>query len=1417
MRLTLAGAPGSPDVDLVVPDDARLGDLRARLAAATGRPELAERSTVLAVDETILDDDQLTGQVPLLAGTVLRVGAGPADLARAALRAPWHLAVVAGPDCGALVAVGAVVVGRGEGLAIDDVGISRRHLALSLGRSGPLARDLGSSNGTVLLRAGRGRGRNQPPRARRLGRGRGIGLGLGLGLGRVLGRVRGRAVRLRAGDRLAIGATVLEVRRGGFDRRDHAPTGAAGVDGTAVATGADRRPAGQRAPALATWFGPAAGSLVLAMSTGNRLLLAFALVGPAVALWPALRARTGGPRVPRAGAGPSPADELVAVSPADLATDVLRASSGPTPVDEPVPRGIAGLRALAPDGCLAVVGPRPLAVASTRALVAAASHPGPGPDTAATRVVVRTSPDRAGDWAWCRWLESTGEGPGKSPHELIVSDGPRGDGQTADLARRWASGRGATLLLIEADRALVPPWCRTVLTVRSGSGVATLELPAGTRRTLPLRAVSAAWAETYARRVAAVRQLPRPRGPTSAPPEPLAIPARVALADLPGLPAPAAATIAAGWSARRRATADNLDACLGLGPGGAPVMVDLARDGPHALVAGTTGAGKSGLLQSWLLALALTHSPADLAIALVDYKGGASFGVCSDLPHVVGQVTDLDPALAARALSGLRAELSRRERALASAGVGDLATLRARRAGVPRTSGEPAPPPRLLVVVDEFRALTEDLPSFVPGLLRLAAQGRSLGIHLVLATQRPAGAVGPELRANLALRIALRVTDAADSLDVIDSPDAARIPAALPGRAILRRGAGPPEPVQIAQADGAGVGRAGGVRIAASWVPDPGSGWLTAAVADDEPSEPSGGYARALVDAARAAAVLAGIPRPDPPWLPPLPDRVDAADLDLTETVPAGSARPATAAPATARPANAAPANAAPAGLPLALADVPSEQRRAVVGWDPTAGNLLVLGASGSGRSTTLRAVTVAALGRGWHVHAVGLPARLLADLADHPGLGTVVGPDDPRRLARLITVLGAQPSPGRAAGLATVADADADSTDVADAKHLLVIDGLDTALESLGRIARGAGAERLVELLRAGYGRGIGVIAAAGGSVPGPVAALFTERLVLAVGDRMTEIVAGVPTELAGSRRGPGRAILLPSPGAGSGRSGALLCQVAVAGALPVRPGGPVTATGPRRRISPLPDRVGRSALAAAEQALSSRKTAGAGDGPGDRRATGPGDGLGFCPAIGLGGDDAGAVRLELSRGALVIGPPGSGRSTALAVIGEAVLRIGRPIVVVARDGPLRHLGDARSPGTTCGFEPGAIALTVGAAPPGSVVLVDDLDALEQQHPAAGDPLAALVARSGGTRGPVLVAAASTGRGSTAYRGALGALRAVRTGVILAPSEPGSGEVLGVGLDWVIDPARPHAPGRGARQHGGDVVAVQVLDPHLP
>ena len=176
----------------------------------------------------------------------------------------------------------------------------------------------------------------------------------------------------------------------------------------------------------------------------------------------------------------------------------------------------------------------------------------------------------------------------------------------------------------------------------------------------------------------------------------------------------------------------------------------------------------------------------------MDFKGGAAFGPCAGLPHVVGLVTDLDDQLVARVLTSLGAELRRRERIFAKAGVADLdGYLRCRGPDDEQVA-------RLVIVVDELRALVDEVPEFVSGMVRLAALGRSLGVHLVLATQRPAGVVSAEIQANVNLRIAFRVRDRADSLGILDDAAAADLSPGTPGRALASRGDGALVPFQAA-------------------------------------------------------------------------------------------------------------------------------------------------------------------------------------------------------------------------------------------------------------------------------------------------------------------------------------------------------------------------------------------------------------------------------------------------------------------------------------------------------------------------------------------------------------------------------------------------------------------------------------------
>lgn len=366
--------------------------------------------------------------------------------------------------------------------------------------------------------------------------------------------------------------------------------------------------------------------------------------------------------------------------------------------------------------------------------------------------------------------------------------------------------------------------------------------------------------------------------------------------------------------------------------GSGPVRLDLERQGPHALVGGTTGSGKSEFLRALALGWAADRSPSELQLLFVDFKGGATFAGLTELPHAVGLVTDLDPLVAERALLSLRAELRRRERLLVDAGVRDLAQ-------------RPALLARLVVLVDEFAALIDAFPELHAPFADLSARGRSLGVHLVLCTQNPAGAVRDAVAGNCAVRIAFRLTASAGAGFV--GAIGRELGAAPPGRALIVTADEACE-VQIATIDDADI---------------------------------------AVVQRRWATATPGGSP-----WLPPLPAVIEPhelADVAIDDRSPAESGKALGTSPDETRD-----------GLVFGVLDDPAEQRRLLARWNPLRdGALAVVGAPRSGRSTALAALAIAAEQAG--LPTVVLPPglaeawALLEQLAEHAVEGVLLIADD--------------------------------------------------------------------------------------------------------------------------------------------------------------------------------------------------------------------------------------------------------------------------------------------------------------------------------------------------------------------------------------------------------------------------------------
>ncbi len=714
-----------------------------------------------------------------------------------------------------------------------------------------------------------------------------------------------------------------------------------------------------------------------------------------------------------------------------------------------------------------------------------------------------------------------------------------------------------------------------------------------------------------------------------------------------------------------------LRACLGVGAAG-QAWVDLVTDGPHALVVGTTGAGKSELLTSWLVQLAWSQPPEALQLILVDYKGGTCLGPLKRLPHCVDLLTDLEPAATTRAIEAISAQLRRREQILRKSNCKDITEYEQLRRHQPSLT----PLARMLVVVDEFATLAATQEELLEHLLRLAAQGRSLGMHLILATQHPHGALSTSITANAALRVCLRMLDASEGAPLLGHGDLPDLPRA-PGFLCLST-----------QRGHFRCPYAGTAQESAVWID-------------------------ACVKAAQA------LPPCQSPWLTPPP-----ANLTFTQ---AQQLLAAHGAPAPAKGLATSLASNRQ-NLALALCDLPEQLAYGAFNWDSTT-PLGIFGTSASGRSAALRQLANSASQAGLVTHVISadlnqlpLPSAALA--------GSQLDTFHPCEILRL-TQLALE---GRLRD------------------QLLLIDDLDCVGEAIDTVlGLGEGRDVLEKLVNASR-RGLFALALAGDLANAPMrwCANISQRLYLGVcSDALADqaglkrsqqapnqVGAGVLT--LASHWCPAQILLAPAlPASGANLPASVADFPASASDLPVNPSDTTTALAAAPVVA-LPENVST------------------------------------CPpwALGLGGDQAQPWCPQLSQGLVIIGPAGSGRSTALARVYD---------ILQATDPTLAQ----------------------------HAIFIDNLD---QACPSAINTVE--TALNAGT--PVF-ATALTSRAANTYSGALAQLRSLSPLLLLAPGLGEGTQLANVRLTRWLDPHRQHLPGRGLVIASSQITPIQICQNTSP
>ena len=566
------------------------------------------------------------------------------------------------------------------------------------------------------------------------------------------------------------------------------------------------------------------------------------------------------------------------------------------------------------------------------------------------------------------------------PHYVVLCTDPDILDNVPIMRTVMSGNLGFTVVLLSSGLEHLPKECKLLVDVEGGN-ILTAD---GDYTKLQFEYPHESLLQQFASAIAPVR--------VKASMEDAAIPSLVTFLEIYGVKSVDELDVWRFWSENK--AYEGLRSIIGYRAGAQPFILDISdkAHGPHGLVAGTTGSGKSVMLETYILSLAVNYSPDNVRFILIDYKGGGMADTFKDLPHVTGIIDNLQgERVIQRALASLEGEIHRRERIFKETGVNNIHDYMRFYGNDPNEEKLP----HLIVIIDEFAELKSEQPEFMAKLVSAARVGRSLGLHLILATQKPSGSVSPEIEANTNFRICLRVQSRGDSMDMLHRPEAAYIKGM--GRCYVKVGNDEIfEQVQTSFSGAEYKPNERDTRFVAKLLDNAGQ-TINIKKKRKKTNEKVPTEMNAVLDLIKAIAKQHNMSQRHLLWQPILKnmlflDEIDAFNAFRFDGESWHSPEDGLV-------------------IPFALADDVANQRYIDATVDIIAArNLMIVGLAGTGKTTMVQTMVTALASKyspaQVHIYIMSLSSRILGSLLEFPHVGDVIFDGEEHELYRMIDML---------------------------------------------------------------------------------------------------------------------------------------------------------------------------------------------------------------------------------------------------------------------------------------------------------------------------------------------------------------------------------------------------------------------------